>query len=122
MAETQDRGRKILEKSAGMMETFVISTVEETWYDDDNGGGRDAVLWGRQTRKSGGDCGGKFSSVAVGKWRHPQWRDNKVGTAAAEMWGGEKIDTRQWIWRFFTSMMVYMNCNKDMQRYRCGNN
>ena len=37
----EDRGRKMLSKSEGMMETDVTGTVEETQGDDGKSGGRD---------------------------------------------------------------------------------
>ena len=46
MEEIEDRGRKIMGKSAGIMENGVMRILEETWDHDDNCGGRYVVCWG----------------------------------------------------------------------------
>ena len=44
-------------KSVGMIENSVVSNAEDMREGEDTGGGRDAVLWGYQRSKAGGDGG-----------------------------------------------------------------
>ena len=82
--------KKMSGKSMGMMENGVTRTAEEMQEDDDNGGGRDALLWVWHTSKLEGDSGRYLR-----KRRQQKWRDGESETAEAETWDGDKIDVEK---------------------------
>ena len=82
----EDRGRKMSGKRKGMMENDATRTAEETQDDDDLGGGRYMVLWGRNARKAVEDGGEKV-------W----WRIcGTTGTVEINIWEvRERIDRKR---------------------------